>query len=44
MVGKEISKLNSAEFPALFDWMARIYKLKQELDLCERKKDDTSGI
>lgn len=35
-VGKEISRLNSAEFPALFDWIGRINKLKQELDLCER--------
>lgn len=36
-VGKELSRLNTAEYPALFEWLARINKLKQELDLCEIK-------
>lgn len=37
-VGQELAKLNSSEFPALFEWLARINKLRQELELCERNK------
>lgn len=36
-VGQELSKLNTAEYPALFDWLGRINKLRQELELCEAK-------
>jgi len=36
-VGQELSKLNTAEYPALFDWIGRINKLRLELELCERK-------
>ncbi len=37
-VGKELAKLNSAEFTALFEWLARINKLRKELELCKRPK------
>ena len=36
-VGQELSRLNSSEFPNTFEWLARINKLRQELELCERK-------
>ncbi|MBQ7660158.1 MAG: hypothetical protein IJS26_05450 [Alphaproteobacteria bacterium] len=35
-VGQELQRLNSAEFPATFEWLGRINKLKQELELCKR--------
>ena len=35
MVGMELSRLNGAEYPALFEWLARINKLRQELELCK---------
>jgi len=36
-VGLELNRLNGEQYPALFEWLARINKLKQELELCERK-------
>ncbi len=36
-VGQELAKLNSSEFPNLFEWLGRINKLRLELELCERK-------
>ena len=36
-VGVELSRLSSSEFPATFEWLGRINKLRQELELCERK-------
>ena len=33
-VGLELEKLDGAQFPALFEWIGRIGKLKEELDLC----------
>ena len=37
-VGRELEKLNEAEFQATFEWIARINKLRLELEEC--KKDD----
>ncbi|MBO4294719.1 MAG: hypothetical protein J5896_04670 [Alphaproteobacteria bacterium] len=36
-VGEELNKLSYSEYPNLWEWLARVNKLKQELDLCERK-------
>ncbi|MBQ7659864.1 MAG: hypothetical protein IJS26_03880 [Alphaproteobacteria bacterium] len=37
-VGKELSRLDSRQYPALFEWLGRINKLRQELELCENGK------
>ena len=36
-VGEELKRLNYSEFPATFEWLGRINKLRQELEICERK-------
>jgi len=35
-VGTELKRLNGAEYPALFEWLGRINKLRQELELCKK--------
>ncbi len=35
-VGQELSRLNSFEYPNTFEWLARINKLRQELELCQK--------
>lgn len=34
-VGAELSKLSSSEFPNTWEWIGRINKLRQELELCQ---------
>jgi len=34
-VGQELSRLNADDFPSTFEWLARINKLRMELDLCQ---------
>ena len=36
-VGLELSKLKASDFPNTFEWLSRIYKLRQELDICREK-------
>jgi hypothetical protein len=33
-VAQELEKVSYADFPKTWDWLARLNKLKQELDLC----------
>lgn len=37
-VGQELSRLNPAEYPNLFEWLGRINKLRLELELCHENK------
>lgn len=34
-VGAEVSRLDVAEFPYTWEWIGRIDKLRQELELCK---------
>ena len=34
-VGAELSKLSCTEFPNTWEWIGRINKLRQELELCK---------
>ncbi len=37
-VGHELEKLNGEEFEATFEWIARINKLRLELEECQNKQ------
>ena len=34
-VGAELSRLDTAEYPHTWEWIGRIDKLRQELELCK---------
>jgi hypothetical protein len=35
MVGAELSRLSGSEYPNTWEWIGRINKLRQELELCK---------
>lgn len=39
-VGQELTKLSYQEYPNTWEWLARIHKLKQELELCKGENQD----
>lgn len=38
-VGRELQKLSKEEFTATFEWIARINKLRLELEECQKQRE-----